>query len=79
MLGRDPVQIEVLVLQGVIELVGVGDALGGTEAAVVRHDEQRLHIGVVDADHLIGEQIELNLNEVLRRFEQAERHQLLLI
>src|ERR1700730_16548549 len=78
-LGRDQVQIKVLVLQGVVELVGVRHAFGGAEGALIGEDEQGLRGGVVHPDDLVAQQLELDLDDVVGCLDQAERDQLLLI
>ena len=69
----------VLVLQRVIELVCVGHALARAEACLIGDDEERLRLGVVDADDLVAQQVQLDLDKVVGWLDQAEQHVLFLV
>ena len=73
MLGGNLVQVVILVLQGVIELVGVGNPFTRAKFGLIGHHEQRLGFGVVDPDDLIAEQAQLDLGQIVGRLEQSSR------
>ncbi len=66
-------QPEVLVLEGMVELMGVGDLLDRAELARLRHDVHRLGVRVVQPGHLARQELDVEVLERGVRGQQAER------